>query len=141
MHNKKEIRNLVLSWLNAEWTRLGKNVRLKKPFQKGKVKLISPKGELPFVNNLLKVPCYFLLTFYLVTMQKNGVDCGVFTWRYAYGMYILRDHSFNSHSVSSTITSSPAFQFDLKDIERIRKEMTTLVDNLEQQYVRPVLRS
>ena len=36
---------------------------------------------------------------------------------------------------ASLITNSPAFQFDMFEIARIRKEMTTLVDNLSKVYL------
>jgi hypothetical protein len=35
----------------------------------------------------------------------------------------------------SLITNSPAFQFDMSQIARIREEMTTLVDNLSKVYL------
>ncbi len=75
-----------------------------------------------------------LIDYFIVTMQDNSVDCGVFTWRYAYGLYLLREQSFNSRSARLEITNSATFQFNLEDIARIRLEMTTLLVNLEQQY-------
>ena len=36
---------------------------------------------------------------------------------------------------ASLITNSPAFQFDMSEIARIREEMTTLVDNLSKVYL------
>ena len=41
---------------------------------------------------------------------------------------------FDSGSVGLAITNSPAFQFNVDDITRIRLEMNTLLVNLEQQY-------
>ena len=38
-------------------------------------------------------------------------------------------------SFTSLITNSPAFQFDMSEIARIREEMTTLVDNLSKVYL------
>lgn len=35
----------------------------------------------------------------------------------------------------SLITNSPAFQFDMSEIARIREEMTTLIDNLSKLYL------
>ena len=60
--------------------------------------------------------------------------------RYAYNLYIMRHHRFTwkgyEDSFTSLITNSPAFQFDMFEIARIRKEMTTLVDNLSKVYLR-----
>jgi hypothetical protein len=60
--------------------------------------------------------------------------------RYAYNLYIMRHHRFTwkgyKDSFTSLITNSPAFQFDMFEIARIRKEMTTLVDNLSKVYLR-----
>ena len=75
-----------------------------------------------------------------VPHQENGCDCGVFVCRYAYNLYIMRHHRFTwkgyEDSFTSLITNSPAFQFDMFEIARIRKEMTTLVDNLSKVYLR-----
>jgi len=38
-------------------------------------------------------------------------------------------------SFTSLITNSPAFQFDMSEIARIREEMTTLVENLSKVYL------
>ena len=46
-----------------------------------------------------------------------------FTWK-GYKAYFV-----------SLITNSPAFQFDMSEIARIREEMTTLVDNLSKVYL------
>ena len=60
--------------------------------------------------------------------------------RYAYNLYIMRHHRFTwkgyKDSFTSLITNSPAFQFNMFEIARIRKEMTTLVDNLSKVYLR-----
>ena len=37
---------------------------------------------------------------------------------------------------NTLITKGPAFQFDVLDIKRIRKELKTLIDNLSIQFLR-----
>ena len=75
-----------------------------------------------------------------VPYQDNGCDCGVFVCRYAYSLYTMRHQRFTRNdyneeeSFSSLITRGPAFMFDMSDIDRIRGEISTLIDKLSELY-------
>jgi len=76
-----------------------------------------------------------------VPYQDNGCDCGVFVCRYAYNLYMMRHQKFTKRDYkerppfTSKITRSPAFQFDMSDIARIREEIATLIDNLSKLFI------
>jgi len=76
-----------------------------------------------------------------VPYQDNGCDCGVFVCRYAYNLYMMRHQKFTYSDYqerppfTSKITRSPAFQFDMSDIDRIREEIATLIDNLSKLFI------
>ena len=76
----------------------------------------------------------------LVPRQDNKWDCGVFVCRYAYNLFIMRNLRFTREGYNenfvSLITRGKAFQFDMSDIARIRKEMSKLFDNLSKVYLR-----
>jgi Ulp1 family protease len=73
-----------------------------------------------------------------IPYQDNAVDCGVFTWRYAYGIFIMRDLTFSFYDLAedfkTMITKGSTFQFGLADIPRIRKEMEQLCISLMSLY-------
>ena len=77
-----------------------------------------------------------------VPYQDNGCDCGVFVCRYAYNLYMMRHQKFTRMDYeerppfTSKITRSPAFQFDMSDIDRIREEIATLIDNLSKPFLK-----
>jgi len=108
---------LVREWLNSEWNRLGQGKigtgRTNEPFRKSKMPSKS-----------LAVP-----------QQNNGCDCGVFVCRYAYNMVVLmRNQHFTWSDIDAQITNSPEFQFGMRDIPRIRREIGELIDNLSLVY-------
>jgi len=81
-----------------------------------------------------------LLHVDVVPYQNNSWDCGVFVCRYAFALYKLRNISFSFQEYRqdcfrSLITNSEPFQFDMKDITRLRQEMKALVENLCTAYV------
>jgi hypothetical protein len=76
-----------------------------------------------------------------VPYQDNGCDCGVFVCRYAYNLYMMRhlqytwDDYNESPQFSTLITNGPAFQFCMSDIDRIRREISTLISKLSELYL------
>jgi hypothetical protein len=76
-----------------------------------------------------------------VPYQDNGCDCGVFVCRYAYNLYMMRHLKFTYEDYeerppfTSKITRSPAFKFNMSDIDRIRKDISALIDNLSNLYL------
>jgi hypothetical protein len=102
-----------------------------------------------FIYDFNKYFSFFLMSFLLSIMtliqvpyQDNGCDCGVFVCRYAYSLYTMRHQRFTNADYyekprfASLITRGPAFQFDMADIDRIRNEISTLIDNLSVLYLR-----
>jgi hypothetical protein len=90
-----------------------------------------------------------LLVSIVVPYQDNSCDCGVFVCRYAYGMYRLRAMPFTYEAVTPAegadttgisfegiITNNPAFDFNRKDVSRIRKEIMSLIEGLSNIYTR-----
>jgi hypothetical protein len=95
--------------------------------------------------SLLLSVCTFFL--FKVPYQRNGWDCGVFMCRYAYGLYLLRHEpfSFGQTNLRSSkrkdrfklfLTESDAFKFNGDDIQRIRTEIKTLIENLSVVYAK-----
>ena len=72
---------------------------------------------------------------YSVPTQNNGTDCGVFVCRYAYNMVLMQDCKFTPGSIVDVISHSPAFKFGMKDISRIRKELSDLISNISLVYL------
>jgi Ulp1 family protease len=74
-----------------------------------------------------------------VPTQDNGCDCGVFVCRYAYSLYIMRDQVFDLAGIKNNfrkmITDGPAFNFNNKDIARMREDMRSLFKSLNKLYV------
>lgn len=124
MHSRNTIAKNIRGWLNAEWTRLKSGCSTEKPFNPKAMRLFSPE-----------VPC-----------QQNDFDCGVFVCRYAYGVFRIRSLKFSykdaGMSASSgfnvdlrkMITENEAFIFDMKDINRIRDDMKTIIQRLSAIY-------
>ena len=92
-----------------------------------------------------------------VPRQNNGSDCGVFVCRYALAMFQLRHMRFTrreagleplgdepstprsqrrsqSRAFEEFITNGHAFDFDVEDIQRIRQDFKTLIQNLHPLY-------
>ena len=79
-------------------------------------------------------------------LQANGFDCGVFVCRYAYAMMKLRNKRFTykecgvrvdgkrKGAFQKLITESEAFVFGPQDIDRLRGEIRTLVQNLSDMF-------
>lgn len=117
-HQKTQVAHRIRQWLNSEWQRLHKSSSIPNPFQSKTMPVIDPK----------------------IPYQNNSWDCGVFVCRYAFALYKLRNISFSFQEYRqdcfrSLITNSEPFQFDMKDITRLRQEMKALVENLCTAYV------
>lgn len=78
-------------------------------------------------------------------VQDNSWDCGVFVCRYAYGVLCMRDEplaaglSFldsrrRNKIVNEWVSASDGFQFDMRDIVRLREEIAHLIDELGKLY-------
>lgn len=131
MHNMKAVGRNVREWLNAEWKRLEPGCE-KGPFSNSTCAIISPT----------------------VPRQTNGYDCGVFVCRYSWGLFSIRSRRFSYREVGirksvsgdmygpssplfrELITEDRAFHFTMEDIERLRREMKTLIEKLSGIYVR-----
>lgn len=134
MHGKRKIQSNVVKWLKAEWKRT-KEGNADQLFTNGNFKLYDPQ----------------------VPRQNNGSDCGVFVCRYALAMFQLRHKRFTrreagleplgdepstprsqrrsqSRAFEELITNGHAFDFDVEDIQRIRQEFKTLIQNLQPLY-------
>ena len=81
-----------------------------------------------------------MMSLIAVPYQDNDCDSGVFVCRYAYNLYMMRHQKFTycdyfeSPPFTSKITRGLVFQFDVSDIDRIREEIATLIDNLSKLY-------
>ena len=147
MHNKYVYAKHIRQWLNSEHRRLGRGEVIGRtdPFTHDCIRVVSPKSTYFNLFVLLFTTGSNLLSHLICQMyspvpyQENGCDCGVFVCRYAYNLYIMRHLRFTwkgyKANFASLITNSPAFQFDMSEIARIREEMTTLVDNLSKVYL------
>uniref|UniRef100_A0A7S3V8R4 Ubiquitin-like protease family profile domain-containing protein n=1 Tax=Chaetoceros debilis TaxID=122233 RepID=A0A7S3V8R4_9STRA len=125
-HNKKNLKRHLYGWLNFEAKRLNKFPKLLKvryPFNSRYMPLSAPKAP----------------------MQDNSWDCGVFVCRYAYGILCMRDKPFAADAsflempkrnriVNDWVTASDGFQFDMRDIVRLRDEIAYLIDELGKLY-------
>ena len=49
-------------------------------------------------------------------------------------MFVMRHGTFTPRNISAAVTNSPAFQFGMKDVPRIRKEIETLFERLTVEY-------
>ena len=78
-------------------------------------------------------------------VQDNSWDCGVFVCRYAYGILCMRDKPLSADSsfldrkernriVNDWVAASDGFQFDMRDIARLREEIADLIDGLGKLY-------
>ena len=82
-----------------------------------------------------------MMSIIAVPYQDNECDCGVFVCRYAYNLYMMRHQKFTycdyfeSPPFTSKITRGLVFQFDVSDIDRIREEIATLINNLSKLYL------
>jgi hypothetical protein len=150
-HQKAQVGNNIIKWLNAEWKRLRKSDDpALAPFtaSKNSMEVFSPKSKylclaprhFCFASLTGRCPCRPLVPY-----QDNSWDCGVFVCRYAYAVYLLRHLSFTYREVNAfeerhksrwqkLITDGPAFSFAMPDIARLREEMKTLIEGLSRVY-------
>ena len=93
----------------------------------------------------------------VVPRQNNGSDCGVFVCRYAFAMFQLRHKEFSrrdaglepldgdqlrsrrqrgtrTKAFANLITNGNEFDFDVEDIQRIRRDFKTLIKKLHPLY-------
>jgi len=134
MHRKSRVHGKVLKWLNSEWKRTQKTDA--ELFNRKSCKMYDPE----------------------VPRQNNGSDCGVFVCRYAFAMFQLRHLKFSrrdaeleqlevassprrqsrrvrrSQEFASLITNGKEFDFDVGDIQRIRRDFKTLIQKLHPRY-------
>ena len=121
-HKKSLIARPVRKWLNKEWIARGK----------------KPLDSALHRTNLFDVGSMPLLQP-LVPTQKNGCDCGVFMCRYAYSMYVTRHLPFTKDDIDdkcrSRITENQAFQFGMKEMTRLRENMSEIILKLSPIYL------
>jgi hypothetical protein len=150
MHSETVYATHIRKWLNSEWGKLG---RVNPPFDAKRLPLASPKSRFCFIclfHNITtlsagrsSVPHHLLSISLLVPVpyQSNGCDCGVFVCRYAYNLYLMRHKRFywvdytERPKFNTLITKGPAFQFDKCDMNRIRGEISTLINRLSKLYL------
>jgi asparagine synthase (glutamine-hydrolysing) len=163
-HQIASIARRIRAWLNSEWKRLQLNLEFKRdaPFSPKTLVVYNPTstctveeatqtsgGLCSFVlSSHVNLDCYsecLPFSSFSVPYQRNGWDCGVFICRYAYGLYLLRREpfSFGQTDLRSSkrkdrfrllITENDAFKFNGDDIQRIRTEIKTLIENLSIVY-------
>ena len=91
----------------------------------------------------LKTQWTYLIASFLVPYQDNSWDCGVFVCRYAYGLYLLRNHVITYGDLGNSkrpfrelITNSEEFDFDSEDIVRLRGVLKILIGRLSTMYLK-----
>eukprot|EP00523_Entomoneis_sp_CCMP467_P006986 CAMPEP_0168734242 /NCGR_PEP_ID=MMETSP0724-20121128/8709_1 /TAXON_ID=265536 /ORGANISM="Amphiprora sp., Strain CCMP467" /LENGTH=1244 /DNA_ID=CAMNT_0008781333 /DNA_START=148 /DNA_END=3882 /DNA_ORIENTATION=+ len=117
-HSMQLVASKIREWLNGEWAR--GNGDSEQPFTGESTKVYAPK----------------------VPYQDNGWDCGVFVCRYAYALYQMRrtvlpsddENSFCAHTLAKIVPSHELFHFGAEEIEKIRKNFKTFLENLSRVY-------
>jgi hypothetical protein len=161
MHSASATKKEVMKWLNQEWMRIHKTED--KPFHNDTFYEYCPDGKLSysaylifaFDHDKMNLTPLCLAVIFIVPLQDNGSDCGVFVCRYAYALYRLRHldftyyDAFQDKSVDSRFIVSPkyrrkafkdlitkgvTFQFSVEDITRIRDEFKELIQNLSKIF-------
>lgn len=131
-HKKAKVKKKIYEWLNSEAKRLNKFSHL---FQSKPPKTAFWNRSMPMLDPL-------------IPYQNNGWDCGVFVCRYAFGVLSLRNVEFRVDStlhfkkreaamkklLENKITDSDEFDFDMNDIERLRRNFAKLIDRLSDLY-------
>ena len=72
-----------------------------------------------------------------MSQQQNIHACGVYICRYAYNMYLMRNHVFTTFDIDTNfkfITDSAEFKFTGYDINRIREQLNVLVQTMSFLY-------
>jgi hypothetical protein len=76
-----------------------------------------------------------------VPRQKNGFDCGLFTCRYAFGIYKVKDQSYTYEDVFKSktpllkkLSNNAIFLFNQKVVDEFRTQLGKLCDNLHHVY-------
>jgi len=116
-HKKVKVAKNIRRWMNSEAKRLGH---------------IEDDGDDLFTPQSIK------LFDPKIPYQSNSWDCGVFVCRYAYSLLLLRNEAFTKSKLQdryeNMITMSAEFNFDKRDIYRIRDEMIKLINRLSKIY-------
>ncbi len=132
-HQKTKVKTNIYNWLNLEAERLSEFQDISSESKKG-------------VFNTYSIP----LVAPKIPYQNNGWDCGVFVCRYALGVLALRNSSFQADvcikkkdrpatvklNVGKIIAECKGFDFDMRDIARLREEFATLIDRLSDTFNR-----
>ena len=139
-HRKDVVARNVRNWLNAEWKRLRRPQSKSRPFNRDTMEVLAPNSKCfgPIFRYFSVGLCAHDM---LVPYQDNSWDCGVFVCRYAFALFMLRhkeitigDYDNRSPPLRRVVTDQDEFQFDMRDIERMRDEMKALISNLATSY-------
>jgi hypothetical protein len=114
-------------------------------FTKMNYPVICPQGqflfELPHFIDVLCITNFVYFISFLVPIQSNGFDCGLFVCRYAAGLHKIRHELFTYSDIYSTsspllekLTQNSNFQFHQRTVTEFRIQLGTLIDNLSSVY-------
>ena len=120
-HDKSIPTKALRRWLNSEWKRL----RGDQSFDKVSNDKVFTRPSIPMIN--VKVP-----------EQSCIKRCGVYTVRFGYNVYIMRNMRFTASLVRNNcraIVDSPAFRFGDSDMDRFRAEIKALILKLSAVYM------
>jgi Ulp1 family protease len=110
IHCKDTIGHLIRSWLSDQHVIMFNNNENRSTMQD--IKIYQPKSP----------------------RQCRSCDCAVFVCKYALGLLQSASFPFTVHDAVenflSSITNNPHFQFDQKDVARMRRETSTLMMKL-----------
>jgi Ulp1 family protease len=154
MHCPTRTKKHITEWLNSEWSRLRKTET--EPFNSRTFQCFTPQGKLLLEDAMSYNDFFFfvpshLVSNFVVPLQDNGSDCGVYVCRYSLGLYQLRHCDFTEHDVfpdglpqhqrlwqkvgcEHLIATSGAFDFNVQDIQEMRREFQHLLENLSKVY-------
>ena len=122
-HDKKIPTRSIRKWLNSEWQRLRGDEAFSKDGRPAP--LVFQQKSIPLVS--VKVP-----------IQNCGSRCGVYTARFGYNLFVMRNMRFTASLIRNScesISSSSAFNFGDSDMDRFRAEIKALIQKLSAEYL------